>query len=85
MKIDAATASLLADNPAVRAKADEVRRRLFIEQAFGGCLLPAQSPGQATQWMTPQSITHLALIVALLVGNACYLWERRRRRKGLQA
>ena len=38
MKIDGATKSLLTNNPDVRARADEVRRRLFIEHAFGDCL-----------------------------------------------
>lgn len=66
-----------------KAEADRVRRRLFVENLFPKELTKAQAAGQAMRWMTPQSIAHVVLIVAILFGNVCFLWERiRSRRKG---
>ncbi|MDD4891666.1 MAG: hypothetical protein PHU85_17240 [Phycisphaerae bacterium] len=62
-------------------KRTAVLRRLYIESQFPRELVKAQTDGQAVRWMTPQSLTHLALIAAMLVGNACYLWERARAKK----
>lgn len=33
------------------------------------------------QWMTPQSVAHIILIVAIIFGNICYFIDRARRRK----
>ena len=68
----------LLRRPDVAARADQVRRRLYLESLFGSGLVTAQSDGQAVRWMTPQSITHLVLVVAILVGNVCFMADHDR-------
>ena len=58
-----------------------VKRRVYVENLFPKELAKAHGPGRAMRWMTPQSIAHLVLIVAIIFGNICYFIERARRRK----
>lgn len=83
LAVDPATATLLASNPDVTLRAAAIRRRLYIERAFGGALCSVLDDGQATLWMTPQSIVHFTLVGALLIANVCFLWDLARRRKGV--
>lgn len=85
LSMTTATASLLATNPDVKLHAGAIRRRLFIERAFDGALLSVLDEGQATLWMTPQSIAHFTLVGALLLANASFLWDLWRKRKGVAA
>ncbi|MCG3181274.1 MAG: hypothetical protein BIFFINMI_03653 [Phycisphaerae bacterium] len=68
----------------LKERAPQILRRLIVEKEFGKALVAAQSAGQAMTWMTPQSIAHVVLIVAILFGNACYLYDRARRKKHSQ-
>lgn len=85
VSLDAATLALLKSDPAAHAREGEIRRRLFIVQAFGGALPEVRSAGQATRWMTPQAMAHFALVGTLLVANAGFLLRRLRRAKEVAA
>lgn len=78
-----ATVGAASRNGAALSAADAARskRRAFVETLFPAELTSANAPGRAMRWMTPQSVAHLALIAAILFGNACYLIDRVRRRK----
>ena len=80
LKIDAKIEDLLTRDD-LAAKRPQILRRLFVETAFPGALAQAQGAGQAMKWMTPQSIAHVVLIIAILFGNVCYFLERARRTK----
>jgi len=69
----------------ISAREAQIRRRLFVESLFDRGLTKAQAAGRAMRWMTPQSIAHVVLIVAILFGNVCYLWDRARKRKHAKA
>jgi hypothetical protein len=83
LKIDGASTTLL-ERKEIASRSAQVRRRLFVESQFPDGLAKAQAAGQAMRWMTPQSIAHVVLIVAILFGNVCYLWDRARRKKPAQ-
>jgi hypothetical protein len=58
-----------------------VKRRVYIENLFPKELAKAHGPGRAMRWMTPQSVAHVVLIVAIIFGNICYFIDRSRRRR----
>ena len=74
----------LLDDGAVSSKKPRILRRLYLENLFPEALAKADAGGQAMRWMTPQSIAHVALILAILFGNVCYFWERKRAKKQAQ-
>ena len=78
IKLDKDAAELLA-RPDIKELAEQIRRRLYVEHLFPDGLAEAQSYGMATRWMTPQSIAHVVLIVAILLANATFLWQRARK------
>ncbi len=83
LKISSQLENLLVRDD-LAANRPQILRRLFVEHLFGTALAKAHGAGQAMRWMTPQSIAHVVLIVAILFGNVCYFWERARRRKQAQ-
>lgn len=72
-------ASLLADRGEVRARQVQVLRRLHVQEQFGQCLGDAQADAAAVRRMVPQAVTHIGLILVIIVGNVCYLWDRARK------
>jgi hypothetical protein len=58
-----------------------VKRRAYVENLFSRELAKADDPGRAMRWMTPQSFAHLALILAIILGNVSYFMERARSRR----
>jgi hypothetical protein len=58
-----------------------IKRRVYVENLFPSELAKAFGSGRAMQWMTPQSVAHIILIVAIIFGNICYFIDRARRRK----
>jgi len=84
LQIDEKTRALLARKE-IAVREAQVRRRLYVESLFGEGLTKAQAAGQAMRWMTPQSIAHVVLIVAILFGNVCYLLDRAKKRKQAKA
>jgi hypothetical protein len=56
------------------------RRRMYVEKIFASELAKASDPGRAMLWMTPQSIAHVALIIAIILGNVSYFSSRSSRR-----
>lgn len=56
------------------------RRRMHVEKIFASELAKASDPGRAMLWMTPQSIAHVALIIAIILGNISYFTSRSSRR-----
>lgn len=75
------TIGKLLDHPDIAANRPQILRRLYIENEFEGKLAKCHGDGKAMRWMTPQSVAHVVLIVAILFGNVCYLFERYRARK----
>lgn len=73
------TMSDLLKRPDLAGRADQIRRRFVLEELLDGGVDTANNQGRATRWMTPQSIAHVGLIIAILFGNACYLWQRARK------
>ncbi|MCX7590519.1 MAG: hypothetical protein N2255_02715 [Kiritimatiellae bacterium] len=69
----------LLDVPSVGARRSRVLRRLYLEELWAPALVHAQSDAQAVRWMTPQSVTHLVLIIAIVLGNVCYFVDKRRK------
>jgi hypothetical protein len=61
------------------------KRRGYVESLFPEEITRASAPGRAMRWMTPQSIAHLVLIVAIIFGNICFFIEKNRRRKAMAA
>jgi hypothetical protein len=58
-----------------------IRQRLYVESLFPSELIKSNSPGRAMRWMTPQSVTHIVLIIAIILGNISYFAERARERR----
>lgn len=58
-----------------------IKRRIYVENHFPKELAKAQGPGRAMRWMTPQSVAHLFLIGAIILGNVSFFAERAKERK----
>lgn len=83
VKLEAPTADLLKEGSLAARKA-QVLRRLYVESVFTDELVKAGGGGQAMEWMTPQSIAHVVLIIAILFGNFCFLWDRARQKRRIK-
>ncbi|MGQ9662059.1 MAG: hypothetical protein ACUVWX_06955 [Kiritimatiellia bacterium] len=72
----------LLQKPGPTMQKGRILRRLYVEDLWGPLVRKAHSDAQAVRWMTPQSVTHLVLIAAIVVGNACYFADQYRHKRG---
>lgn len=72
----------LLQKPGPTMQKGRILRRLYVEDLWGPLVRKAHSDAQAVRWMTPQSVTHLVLIAAIVVGNVCHFVDRYRHKRG---